>query len=67
MHLERDHEAVLNETGASMLEYAMMAALIAIVCIAGVTSLGEQTRQTFLTAGDAMDESMDLPATPPPF
>jgi len=35
------------EKGATMLEYALMAALIAIVCIAAVTLLGQQACRAF--------------------
>ena len=40
-----------NEQGASMLEYALLAALIAIVAIAAVVFLGEQASTTFSRAG----------------
>ncbi len=36
-----------NEKGASMVEYALIAVLIAIVCVAGVTVLGTQTSAKF--------------------
>jgi pilus assembly protein Flp/PilA len=36
-----------DEEGATMVEYALMLALIAIVCILVVTALGTQTGQTF--------------------
>ena len=32
----------LNEKGASMLEYALIAALVAVVCIAVLTIAGQQ-------------------------
>ena len=35
------------EKGATMLEYALMAALIAIVCIAAVTLLGQEASRAF--------------------
>jgi pilus assembly protein Flp/PilA len=40
-----------KEKGASMLEYALMAALIAVVCIAAVQLLGQQASQTFSVVG----------------
>lgn len=43
-----------EEKGASMLEYALMAALIAVVCIAAVTFLGRQASVTFSTVGSSM-------------
>jgi len=36
-----------DEEGATMVEYALMLALIAIVCILVVTALGQKTGQTF--------------------
>ena len=43
-----------NEEGASMLEYALMAALIAVVCIAAVTFLGRQASTAFSNVGSAI-------------
>lgn len=42
-----------KEKGASMVEYALIAALIAIVCIAGVTALGTSASTKFseITSG----------------
>jgi len=36
-----------DEEGATMVEYALMLALIAIVCILVVTALGQKAGQTF--------------------
>ncbi len=36
-----------NERGASLVEYALLVALIAVVCIAAVTALGSTTSQKF--------------------
>ena len=36
-----------DERGASLIEYALLVALIAVVCIAAVTALGETTSQKF--------------------
>ena len=43
-----------NEKGASMLEYALLAALIAVVAIAAVTFLGQQACRTFSIVGQHM-------------
>jgi len=43
-----------EEKGASMLEYALMAALIAVVCIAAVTFLGTSASQAFSSVGSAI-------------
>ena len=42
--LERDEE---KETGASMVEYALLVALIAVVAIAAVNVLGTNVSQKF--------------------
>ena len=36
-----------DERGASLVEYALLVALIAVVCIAAVTALGESTSTAF--------------------
>jgi pilus assembly protein Flp/PilA len=36
-----------DEEGATMVEYALMLALIAIVCILAVTAVGENARDVF--------------------
>ena len=53
MNTEKNLEVVekSEEKGASMLEYALLAALIAIVCIAAVTFLGSQASQGFSSVG----------------
>ncbi len=43
-----------KEKGASMLEYAMLAALIAVVCIAAITTLGTNVSQTFSDVSDQL-------------
>ena len=43
-----------DEKGASMLEYALMAALIAVVCIAAVTFLGSQASIAFSSVGSSL-------------
>ena len=49
--------AVLNkrkERGASMLEYALLAALIAVVCIVAIRTLGQEATSTFNNVTNAM-------------
>jgi pilus assembly protein Flp/PilA len=41
MHLVRDEE------GASLVEYVLLVALIAVVCIAAITLLGNSARDKF--------------------
>lgn len=43
-----------DEKGASMLEYALMAALIAVVCIAAVTFLGAEASKAFSAVGSSL-------------
>ena len=40
--------------GASMLEYALLAALIALVCIVAIRTIGQQANITFTTIGSEM-------------
>ncbi|OVE80340.1 hypothetical protein BVY02_00495 [bacterium J17] len=43
-----------GQKGATMIEYGLIAALIAVVAIAAVTYLGRQASQTFSKIGSAM-------------
>ena len=43
-----------EEKGASMLEYALLAALIAVVCILAITFLGRQACVTFSRVGSSV-------------
>ena len=38
---------VSSERGASLVEYALLVALIAVVCIAAVTALGSKAKSNF--------------------
>ena len=40
-----------SERGASLVEYALLVALIAVVCIAAVTTLGKSASSKFSTVG----------------
>lgn len=44
-----------NEKGATMVEYAILAALIAIVAIGAVTFLGQNTSKKFSVAAEALN------------
>jgi pilus assembly protein Flp/PilA len=48
-----------DESGATMVEYALMVALIAIVCIAAVSLLGTQIRGTFHQSATARAAAQD--------
>ncbi|MFT5202644.1 MAG: pilus assembly protein Flp/PilA [Candidatus Aldehydirespiratoraceae bacterium] len=39
-----------NDRGVSLVEYALLIALLAMVCIAAVSALGETTSQSFSEA-----------------
>lgn len=45
---------VREEEGVTMVEYGLIAALIAVVCIAAVTVVGTQLRTTFTAIGTAL-------------
>lgn len=38
-----------SEKGASLVEYALLVALIAVVCITAITTMGRKTSQRFST------------------
>ena len=43
-----------NESGATAIEYGLIAALIAVVIITAVTALGTNAETTFQTVADTM-------------
>jgi pilus assembly protein Flp/PilA len=43
-----------REDGPTAVEYAVMLALIIVVCIAAITTLGQNADNTFLTVGNAI-------------
>jgi pilus assembly protein Flp/PilA len=45
---------VPSERGASLIEYALLVALIALVCIAAVTLLGDETGSKFVSVSDSV-------------
>ena len=45
---------IKDEDGVTAVEYAVMAALIALVVIVGATFLGEQVNETFEEVGNAI-------------
>lgn len=42
------------DTGASLVEYALLIALIAVVCIVAVAYFGGETSETFNRVGDSV-------------
>ena len=45
---------VRDERAASLVEYALLVALIAVVCIAAVTTLGESASKNFSSISDSL-------------
>jgi pilus assembly protein Flp/PilA len=43
-----------SSRGASLVEYALLVALIAVVCIAAVTTLGKSASKKFSTVGGSI-------------
>ncbi len=46
-----------NERGAALVEYALLLALIAVVCIVALTTLGDQAADKFSTVGNSIAEA----------
>ena len=46
-----------NEEGPTAVEYAVMLALIIVVCIGAITTLGSKTNTTFTSVGNAITAS----------
>ena len=44
-----------EERGASLVEYALLVALIAVVCIIAITFLGNQANSKFSTIGSGIN------------
>jgi pilus assembly protein Flp/PilA len=44
-----------SERGASLVEYALLVALIAVVCIIAITILGENASTSFSKTGSAIN------------
>lgn len=52
-------EFLKEEDGVTMVEYALMLALIAIVCITVVTNLGTNTNAVFEEARNALADALN--------
>ncbi len=46
-----------SERGAALVEYALLLALIAVVCIVALTRLGEQASEKFSTVGGSIADA----------
>ena len=45
---------IKSDRGASLVEYALLVALIAVVCIAAVTTLGKNASEKFSEVGNSI-------------
>ena len=52
--LNKLRSLTLNEEGATMVEYALIVALIAVVCIAAVSFLGSKVSELFSKVGSSV-------------
>jgi pilus assembly protein Flp/PilA len=50
-------QALRSDRGASMVEYALLVALIALACIAAVTALGGTLSDRYVMVGDSLDQA----------
>ena len=46
---------IKNERGASLVEYALLLALIAVICIAAISFIGQKADESFSSTGSALD------------
>ncbi|MCO8126643.1 Flp family type IVb pilin [Acidimicrobiia bacterium EGI L10123] len=53
----RAHVRRTGDRGASLVEYALLVALIAVVCIAAVTYFGTQTDDTFSRVSSSVEST----------
>ena len=54
--MERIKNFFKDESGASAVEYGLLVALIAVVIIGAVTTIGTRLETTFTTAGAALPQ-----------
>jgi pilus assembly protein Flp/PilA len=55
---------VKEEEGATMVEYGLMVALIAVVCILVIAALGDEIAGAFNTAQKAVKDNPGAPVSP---
>lgn len=53
-HMKNVMKFLKNKSGATAIEYGLIAALIAVAVIGGVTALGENANTTFTTVATEM-------------
>lgn len=54
---QKKSKAEEKESGATMLEYALIAVLIAVVCITAMILLGTRTSQSFSIVGSSFHDN----------
>jgi pilus assembly protein Flp/PilA len=52
--LGTDEHGRINERGASLVEYALLVALIAVICIVAIAFLGQSASSKFSTVGSSV-------------
>ena len=52
-----DHTRCAGDAGASLVEYALLLALIAVVCIAAVTFLGSNLDDSYSKAASMVEDA----------
>lgn len=50
-------EFLRREDGPTAVEYAVMLALIIVVCLAAITTIGQRANDTFTTVGKSLSAS----------
>lgn len=55
--MERLRQLFKDEEGATMVEYALMLALIAVVCIVAVTLIGNSAKDKFNQVGNEIQNA----------
>ncbi len=55
--LEKVQQFLSDESGPTAVEYAVMLALIIVVCIAAITTLGQNANSTFQSVGNTIGSS----------
>ena len=51
---QKVHRFLVSEDGPTAVEYAVMLALIVIVCLTAISSLGTAAKNTFTTVGNSV-------------
>jgi pilus assembly protein Flp/PilA len=55
--LQRVRDFLRKEDGPTAVEYAVMLALIIVICLAAVTTIGQNANKTFKTVGSSLQGS----------